>query len=176
MNAKFFIGLILGVIVAGGLSIYLNKAQNPFIDKVEMNVTNSPALIDSSSPITLAPSTSLKEADSNNNVQSQDQNQNYDFYDVLPGKKNLNQQSSAPTTQNELKYYVQVGAFNNQESANDLKAKLALLGISTTIKSSNENNTIINRVIIGPLDNEDQANQIINQLHDQDISGIMVKN
>ena len=170
MNAKFFIGLVLGIAIAGGLSVYLNKTTSPFIDKVEMNVTNTPSPINSSSPITLAPSVTLKEAESQNNSSDQ----NYDFYDVLPGKKNLSEQSSSPVSQNAVKYYVQVGAFSNQNAANDLKAKLALLGISSTINSSNKNNNIVNRVIIGPLDSQDQANQIVSQLNEQHISNVLV--
>ena len=125
MNAKFFIGLILGIVIVTGLSIYLNKAGTPFIDKVEMNVTNTPSPINSSNPITLAPSVTLKEAEQKNNASDQ----NYDFYEVLPGNKNLSSQSSSPVAQNAVKYYVQVGAFSNQDAANDLKAKLQALKI-----------------------------------------------
>ena len=172
MNTKFFIGVVLGVVIAGGLTVYLNKSSSPFIDKVSMNVTNTPPPIDSSNPITLAPGVTLKEATPNSDTSDQ----SYDFYNILPGNKDLSEQSSDPVSQNAVKYYVQVGAFGNQDAANDLKARLALLGISTSIKSVNENNNIINRVIIGPLDNQDQANKIIDQLHEQQISGVLIKN
>ncbi len=181
---KFFIGLLIGIGIAGAVAFYLNKAQNPFVDKGfnsnSMNLSASAPV--SSAPLILAPGTKMQQASSAPIVQQnkpEASTPSYDFYDVLQGKKDINtnkQASSAPKANANPSFTVQVGAFSEPDLANNMKAKLALLGFSSKIKSQQVNDKIINRVIIGPFANEADANDLITQLKQQDINATLINN
>ena len=181
---KFFIGLLIGVGIAGGGAYYLSKAQNPFVDKGFTNNNASQTATDSnnsSAPMVLAPGTKMQQLSAASAAVAQNNPEpkpaasagNYDFYDVLQGKKNLNTTAaSQPTVK--VQYYVQAGAFSDADLANNMKAKLALLGISSKISASNENDTIINKVLIGPFSDATRAQNTVSQLNDQSINSTVI--
>lgn len=197
---KFLIGLLLGIGIATGAAYYLSKSQSPFAEKTTKIAEDGIASIksaNSSNPMILAPGTKMQEASSapiaNKPAASA---QTYDFYDVLQGKKGLN--SSQPVTQPQVNtvvkkptaskavlsnaatnstttegsgnYIIQAGAFANPDSANDLKAHLALLGFSARITNKQENDKMINKVVLGPFNSSSQAQNIKAQLQQQDIN------
>ena len=179
---KFILGLLIGIGIAGGVAFYLNKAQNPFVDKGFNGNSSSPIsyIKNSSQPLVLAPGIKMQEASSApiaSPKPAASTPTNYDFYDVLQGKKNLQSQSaSAPSTNvAKVKHYaLQVGAFSDPDLANDMKAKLALLGFNVKIQSQQNNGKFINRVTIGPVDTNEQAQDLQNQLKQQDISSTII--
>lgn len=178
---KFLIGLILGIGIAGGLAFYLNSAPMQFSNK---NVSNKDASgsigYGASGPITLAPGTKIQEEVPNNNIESKPAasapTPSYDFYDVLQGKE-ATKNASSPSTQQKPKVtriFVQAGAFYDMDAANDMKARIALLGLDARIKSERDGDKMVNRVILGPLPDEDQAQQIIKRLADEQIDSALV--
>ncbi|TXJ02243.1 MAG: SPOR domain-containing protein [Neisseriales bacterium] len=182
---KFFIGLLIGIGIAGAVAFYLNKAQNPFVDKgFNGNTVNLSASAPvSSAPLILAPGTKMQQASSAPTVQQnkpEASTPSYDFYDVLQGKKDINPKpTTAPAPEvaaTKQSFIVQVGAFSEPDLANNMKAKLALLGFSSKIKSQQINDKIINRVIIGPFADEADANDLITQLKQQDINATLINN
>ncbi|RTL11245.1 MAG: SPOR domain-containing protein [Neisseriaceae bacterium] len=181
---KFFIGLLIGIGIAGAVAFYLNKAQNPFVDKGFNNssVNLSASAPVSSAPLILAPGTKMQQASSAPIAQQnkpEASTPSYDFYDVLQGKKDINPKTttaSAPEAAAKPSFIVQVGAFSEPDLANNMKAKLALLGFSSKIKSQQVNDKIINRVIIGPFADEADANDLIAQLKQQDINATLINN
>ena len=182
---KFIIGLVFGIAIAGGLAVYLNNAPTPFVNKAV--VTSSAS--SSSGPIILAPGTKIQEAtpdDTKNTAEAKtNASSSYDFYDVLQAKKASsaavipspakvnNTTASTPTTA--TKYFIQAGAFGDEELAADMKGRLALLGIDSIIKSQLQGNSTVNRVLIGPLATEENAQKIINQLSDQQINVVLIR-
>ena len=177
---KFLIGLILGIGIAGGLAFYLNSAPMQFANK---NVSNKDASgsIGASGPITLAPGTKIQEEVPNNNIASKPvasaPTPSYDFYDVLQGKEAAKNASSASAQQKPkvTRIFVQAGAFYDMDAANDMKARIALLGLDAKIKSERDGEKIVNRVILGPLPDEEQAQQIIKRLADEQIDSALVR-
>lgn len=181
---KFIIGLLLGIAIAGGVAYYLNKAQNPFVNKGLTNVAASQPISSSnnnnasSAPLELAPGSKMQIAPSpepqasavpKNNASAA----NYDFYDVLQGKKDIRPAASQPKAQTSA-YYVQAGAFSDPNLANNMKAKLALLGFSAKIVASEENNTVINKVLLGPFNSSAQAQDMVSQLNDQSVNSTII--
>lgn len=175
---KFIIGLLIGIGLAGGVAFYLNKAQNPFVDK-NLGMGNSSDQItqikNNLQPITLAPGTKMQQASSTPiaNNKPAASTPAYDFYDVLQGKKDLSTKEVASAATQE-RYLVQVGAFNDPDQANDMKARLALLGFNSKIRSQQTNQQMINRVLIGPFNDNDKAQDIVIQLKDQDINATII--
>lgn len=220
---KFFIGLLFGIAIAAGVTFYLNKAPNPF---VENGITNSSEPLvkikgmNASAPLILAPGTKMAEASSAPVANKPEaSNPNYDFYDVLQGKKGLNnsqvQANTTPTPQPTVavvkkvnaskpvsqpkqtntavtqlldndtsndspapakssSYILQAGAFLNPDSANDLKAHIALLGFSAKITTRTENGKQINKVILGPFNSLQEAQSVKSNLQQQSISVTIV--
>jgi cell division protein FtsN len=179
---KFIIGLVLGIAIAGGLAYYLNNAPSQFVNKV---TNNQSGFVGSgaSAPVLLAPGTKYQVAASNAVAKpssSTDANAanasapSYDFYDVLQGKKSVSNSSDTTTAQTP-RYFIQAGSFSSQNLANDMKARLALLGVDARIKSQQDNGKMINRIIIGPFNSEDEATDIITTLKDNDISATLIK-
>lgn len=178
---KFIIGLILGIAIAGSLAYYLNNVPTQFVNKV----TNSPAAIMTNAvrPVILAPGTKYQIAPSDATAKSDTSaNTNaknasaptYDFYDVLQGKKSAsNNSNNVPTKV--LHYYLQVGIFDSQDLANDMKAQLALLGVDAIIKSQQHNGKIINQIIIGPFNSESAATDTTKILKDNDITATLIQ-
>ncbi len=173
---KFLVGLVLGIVIAGGLAFYLNNLPNQFVNKVQPGGINNNYT--ESSPMVLAPSTKLQEISDNNespiSKNKDASSPDYDFYDILPGLKKADA-SKSDKQASVTKYYVQVGSFNDSNLANDMKARLTLMGFDVKIKSQQDNGKIINKVILGPYRSQDKAESIIKALDDNDIQGTLVK-
>jgi len=178
---KFLIGLLFGIAIAGGVAYYLNKAPNPFVDK-GITSNNTGSNMNSSAPLILAPGTKMQAASDQNQPANADNNKpqasspNYDFYDVLQGKKDINPkaEASTPATVKPHGFIIQVGAFSEPDLANNLKARMALLGYTVKIRQREENGKIINKVVMGPFDSEAQAEEILDQIKQQDIDGTII--
>lgn len=164
---KFFIGLIIGVIIAGGLAFYLNTKQLQITSRV-INAQGGESIgaTNSSNPVILAPGTKIKAASSTNSSGNANAD-SYDFYSILPGNKG---NSSSPNvaanngnTGTQL-LYIQVGSFVDADSANDMKAQLALQGLESSIQIERVQGKVVNRVVIGPFKAVSDANNTVSQL------------
>lgn len=172
---KFFIGLLLGILIAGGLAFYLNKAPLQFSSKLNGINTNHQTG-SNAAPVMLAPGTKLKEYEESQQATSDSSTPSpkYDFYDILQGKKDVDQKQKDASAY-KVVYYLQVGVFSDSNLANDMQARLALLGIESKIKSQVENNKVLNRVIIGPVENIDDLQEINTKLKQENINASVIK-
>lgn len=167
---KFIVGVILGILLAGGLAYYLNNtASKQFINKY----SNESILKSSNSePIILAPGTSIKQAGSGAISESDNK---YNFYDILTGKHTVNEKNAGVDVEDKV-YYINAGVFTDDSMANDMKARIALLGIDSIVKAENSDGRIINRIIIGPFYNLDEANKILQKLANDKIQAQIESN
>lgn len=174
---KFFIGLIIGVIIAGGLAFYLNTKQLQITSRVINAQGESIGATNSSNPVILAPGTRIKEANgtaTTGNVNAD----SYDFYNILPGNKaNSSAPNAAANTGNTgiQILYIQVGSFVDADSANDMKAQLALQGIESSIQVERVEGKVVNRVVVGPFKSVSDANNTVNQLSQVGIKSQIIK-
>ena len=185
---KFIVGLILGIGIAGLIAYYFNKNPNQFVNKA---ANESGGIVTSSSPVILSPGTKINDittstatthrsgsgvtkspADNSDNNASAP---SYDFYDILQGKKAADNSDKEPAINKKVRYYIQVGAFKEQNLANDMKARLALMGVDSKIKSGQEDSKIINRVVIGPFSNEEDTKDIVARLEAENIQTTLIQ-
>jgi cell division protein FtsN len=184
--AKFFVGLILGIIIAGGLAYYLTANQSAIINKVGSNQPNVMGNTNASSPIILAPGTKFKEASKAVSTAASNGSRaesNYDFYSILQGESDKNDKSDNANQENNTdnannannvksaEFYVQVGgAFNDVDVANNMKAELALQGVEAEIKQQHSGSKVQSRVFVGPLSSMAEAQEISSKLNAKSIA------
>ena len=110
----------------------------------------------------------------------------YDFFTVLPEMevvvpeqelaKKSQPAETAAVTPDRGSYLLQVGSFRENSDAEQMKARLALLGISARIQSVTVNGATWHRVRVGPVDGARQADAMRNQLANNGIESLVIKN
>lgn len=192
------IGTLIGVAIAVGVALFLNR-NSPFLNQ-ENNASGpkeaSSTIINSSigkQPEILHPDNNqiidgvppVDETQAPESSASQPQTIDYDFYKVLPGhaketgvSSTTTRQLSSSPSQNIKepikRSYLQVGAFQNEQQADNLKAKLALLGLEAQIQSKEQGDIIIHRVRIGPFNSPEELSRMRTQLTNNGINSTLV--
>lgn len=153
-----FIGLLGGLAIAAGIAYWLNRGPNPF-------QTAQPA------PSKLEPITKA------------DGKPRFDFYKILPGgeePKTTGGDSKSETKSSSAKvgerYYLQAGAFQSEAEAEDQKAKLAFMGLESSVQSgADAAKKTWYRVRLGPYDNTEEMNRIKTELTRRGVDASVVK-
>jgi len=104
----------------------------------------------------------------------------YDFFTVLPELKVVvpaqsSGQKMGPETDTGT-YLLQAGSFRQAGDAEQLKARLALIGIVAKIQTANVDEATWHRVHIGPVNGARKAEELRNQLADNGIDSLVMKN
>lgn len=206
MNPMFIgimIGMLLGICMALGVALWLNRSSNPFVEKTKpveslsKNQPASPPKLESTAPdIGQARSAATPDKP------------RFEFYDLLQGDKAGKDNASAkaspkatpvatlpekkaadvsapvpapvPTstavaTPKET-YMLQAGAFQNESDAENLKAKIAFAGLEAHIKPVNvQPKGTLYRVRLGPYRGQDEVNKIKAVLSQNGIDASIVK-
>ena len=111
----------------------------------------------------------------------------YDFFTVLPemevvvpeqelSKKSQPQETAAVRRPTADSYLLQVGSFRENSDAEQMKARLALLGISARIQTVTVNEATWHRVRVGPVSGARKADEMRKQLADNGIESLVMKN
>ncbi|MGB9129245.1 MAG: SPOR domain-containing protein [Thiobacillus sp.] len=145
------IGLTVGAILAVGVALWAT-GNNPF-----KLITPSPA------PTHATPDTP-------------DAAPSFDFYKVLPGDAPGELPPSTAPAAPTPRYYLQAGAFQNPNDADNLKAQLALLGVEAVIQTSEvPDKGVFHRVRVGPFNAIDEVNRTRSLLTQNNIPATLVK-
>lgn len=151
------LGLLLGVGLSAGLAIFIKNGDSPF---------SAPSRAESPDP-----------AETGGNALPQDEEADkprFDFYTILPG-------TERPATEQEVRqdeaetqdqtaadngrYYLQVGAFQTEQEADNMKAQLALLGMEAVVQTATiPDKGIWHRVRVGPFTGLEQINKTRSEL------------
>lgn len=155
----FLLGLFVGLALALVVALTVTK-NNPFV--------SGPA--QPTAPSGQQPTGQVKPAEA----------PSYDFYKSLPpntGNVTEGAAASPPPAVEPKPLWLQAGAFQNQEDADNLKARLALLGVEATIGTAEipEKGTLY-RVRIGPLKSQEELEATRSRLTENSIPAEPVKN
>ena len=110
----------------------------------------------------------------------------YDFFTVLPEmevvvpEQELIEQvqpkaDNAAGAPAGARYLLQVGSFREMSDADQLKARLALLGIVARVQAVTVNETTWHRVRVGPVASAREADDLRNRLADNGIDSLVMK-
>jgi len=148
------IGLIIGAILAVGVALWATGV-NPFKLGKHANAPTKPVAPASPAPDT-APS--------------------FDFYKALPDNTSSALPATPAPADTAPRLYLQAGAFQRADEADNLKAQLALLGVEAVIQTSEvANKGVLHRVRIGPFHTADEANRTRSLLAQNNIPVTLVK-
>lgn len=175
-GSPFLVGLLVGLLIGIGLSItvaiLVKQGSSPFQDKV----AGAPEITapETSSEQSPAPSTGQQLTPQATPTRKEDR---FTFYGILTGSESpvSEQEVKQATEQNHAQdtsgkspnenYFLQVGAFQTEEEADNMKAKLALLGLEAVVQTANiPEKGILHRVRVGPLANLDEINKARTEL------------
>ena len=180
-----FIGLVLGVLIAFGVVWYLNKMPLPFQDKA-----TRPEKAEAK-PSTAQQTPQQLPGKPGDKVEEKPR---FEFYKILPsgqepapatgdtlGGTSLKQQPApqspaAAAVPSSEAFYLQAGAFQKVADAENLKAKLALMGLETSLQDVNiPDKGVMHRVRVGPFAKLEDMNRVRNQLSQNGIQATVIK-
>ncbi len=176
-----FIGLVLGLVIATVIAVYMTKAPVPFVNKAAAPTPKAAPQQDRSLAETAKPAEPPKV-----NVPTAEPSKSdkrFEFYRILPGQEE-------PVSEKELRnaaakknpaatresYVIQAGAFQNPADADNLKARLALLGLQASVEPATlPDKGTWYRVRLGPYAQLDEINRIRGQLAQNGVEASLVK-
>lgn len=164
-----FFGFLLGLGVAAGIAIYFFRTPVPFADRTRTQEKTPPLGQTSSEP--------LKSAKTEDKPR-------FDFYRILPGQeepvtdrqlREAAKQAAKPGAPKDT-YFLQAGSFPNPADADNLKARLALMGIEAAVEPANlAEKGIWYRVRLGPYTQIDEINRLRQQLAKNGVDASLVR-
>ena len=162
------VGLLLGIGLSLGVAIFVKQGANPFQDKL----ASAPA-ISMNPPLPVGKPETAPAGKSAADQAPPKKEDRFTFYGILTGSesavseqeiKQAGDQNAAAgsssankTTEN---YFLQVGAYQTEQEADNMKAKLALMGMEAVVQTVNiPDKGVLHRVRVGPLTNIDELNK-----------------
>lgn len=185
-------GLVIGLGVAFVVAWYVNKMPNPFAQKANgaaaaRSETAKPETvraepppkpepkIETQSEPKAAPKSDAKVA------KIEEEKPRFDFYKILPGSeeqvpdRDLKRPKTAATPSKDV-YFLQAGAFQNAADADNMKARLALMGMEATIQTAAiPDKGMLHRVRVGPFGSVEDLNKVKATLHESGVQSTAVK-
>ena len=162
------IGLVLGLGIALGVAWYINKMPNPFL-------TRTP-------PTKLEPAKEAPAKAEEKTARAPDAKPRFDFYKILPGTeetvtdpqaKGAQQNSTAAARE---AFFLQAGAFQNSTDADNLRARLALLGIEARIQTATlPDKGVWHRVRVGPYTSVEELGRTRETLKQNGVETTLIK-
>jgi cell division protein FtsN len=180
-----FVGLLAGLAIALGVAFYLNKTPIPFLGKPKPAATKDAG--------TDAPKIAgMPQGGGASSKGGADKDRpKYDFYKILPGgeepvtERELKEAAKAaaaaktPATQPEAvkgNFFIQAGSFQNPADADNQKAKIAILGFSSSVEpTALPDKGTWYRVRMGPYASLDELNKVRRVLTQNGIDASLVK-
>lgn len=153
-----FLGLVLGLGIALAVAYYLRNSPSPFLDM------GRPDSAKGASPATQGGAAAQPGAGESAGLPAE--RPRFDFYNILPGteepvtEQEIKQAASQPAGAAKDQFFLQAGSFQSEADADNLKAKLALLGVEASIQTASlPDKGVWHRVRIGPFASIEELNQ-----------------
>lgn len=168
------VGFLLGLAVAAVIAIYFLKTPMPFLERGRDKAPGAPNLTEAPKPPEKAQQQAKAEA-----------KPRFDFYRILPGQEEPVTERQVREAQRQAQktgeppketYLLQAGAFQNPADADNLKAKLALIGVEANVEPTNlAEKGIWYRVRVGPYTKLEDINRVRQQMVENGIQVSLVR-
>lgn len=161
------IGLVLGLGIALGVAWYLNRSPSPFLSR---------------GAATAKPPAPKSADDEKSGAKTADTKPRFDFYKILPGveepatDQQLKDAQKASVAASKEAFFLQAGAFQNAPDADNLKARLALLGVQASVQTTTlPDKGVWHRVRIGPYTSVEELNRTRETLKQNGMQTTLIK-
>lgn len=168
--AGLLLGLLLGVGLSVGVALFIKRGDSPFTASSPRSERNTP------------------DPDAESSALPQDEapgKPRFDFYTILPGtespvteqeiKQKEAESQAAPAAADE-RYFLQVGAFQTEQEADNMKAQLALLGLEAVVQTATiPDKGVWHRVRVGPFDGLEPINKARSELARNGFNADLIK-
>ncbi|HQW19841.1 MAG TPA: SPOR domain-containing protein [Rhodocyclaceae bacterium] len=183
-----FLGLLIGLLCAFGVIWYLNKTPLPFLDKTARPEKSDKPVGEASQQAVQPQQLPGKPGDKV--INGSNEKPRFEFYKILPGAQEATPGTvagdakpvAAVTPQDgqsapvEEVFYLQAGAFHKPAEADNMKAKLALMGVETSVQETNmPDKSLMYRVRVGPYTKPEEMNRVRTLLAQNGIQASMAK-
>jgi cell division protein FtsN len=182
------IGLLLGIVIALAVALWLNRLSNPFVEKgrgpealPKIGPTQPPPPPEAAKAAEQAAKGVETRARTPDKSARPDKPR-FEFYQILPGDKEVTDKEikaaarpaqpvttsrtgpgSSPATPKPHSgetYWLQAGAFSEEREADNMKARIALIGLEALVRPVQvPDKGTLYRVRLGPYQNLDDANR-----------------
>lgn len=163
-GSPFFSGLLVGFLlgVASSLAVvmYIKGGDSPFAQQADNKKPLAEKIAEDAKKSAMDES-----AKAPANAEENDKTR-FDFYTILPDSESkitteeLKIKDAQPQPVVNYTYYLQAGAFQSSNDADNMKAKLALLGFEAVVQTASiPDKGVWHRVRVGPLGSLDEINK-----------------
>jgi cell division protein FtsN len=191
MNPMFLgiiIGLLLGIVIALGVALWLNKSAIPFFMERAKPLEPPPKLESKAQPKAEPKAEPPKTAETAPPKTAPEKSR-FEFYQILPGEKDAgkavkpaikkpaeSQPVEKPAAAAREAYFLQAGAFQNESDADNMKVKIAFIGLAASVKAVTlADKGTLYRVRLGPYQSLEEVNRIKSALSDNGVGAAIVK-
>jgi cell division protein FtsN len=185
--AAVLVGMVLGLALAGGVAWYILQRPNPFVNTPPHDpVKLAPDPVKPVTPPVVKPV--APEADSASAAASGvasgvgETKPRFEFYKVLTDKPDGSTSSKVgakpaekSATKDKEVFMLQAAAFNNADDADNLKAKLAMLGLEANVQTATHNDKQVFRVRLGPFKSAEEMSKASAVLKQNGLSAISMR-
>ncbi len=160
------VGVLLGVAISVVFTIYIKGGTSAFTTKTDSAIAIDP----NDGEIT-------KEASEN----AEPAKPRFEFYNILQGNEPKVTEQEIKQVEGEDRkpqesYFLQVGAFRTEQEADNMKAKMALIGLEAIVEPvSLEDKGVLHRVRVGPFVDMAQVNKAKAELKENGFSADIKK-
>jgi cell division protein FtsN len=187
MMIGVFIGVLVGLCLALGVALYLNRTPSPIVakdkpaepDKVVPQAGKTRPRFEPAKPEPDRPG--QQAAASSEAGKPSEPRTRFDFYNILPGKEEVVPEqdvnrAGATGSSSRVVYYLQAGAFQKAADADNLKARLALAGLEAQIQTATlPDSSVWHRVRLGPYSNAQDLEKARAALRENKIDSAVIK-
>lgn len=168
-------GLVVGVLISFGVVWYLNKTPLPFVEKVINPGDPKQNGAKTQTPVALPGKPGDKPITGE---------KKFEFYDILEGRKEAAPSAAMPPPPAPVpaeaaaggKLFLQAGAFAKAADAENLKARLAMLGHEVSVLEVEvPDKGRMHRVRIGPYATPEEMNRVRSELSQNGIPATVVR-
>ena len=173
---SLMVGILIGLLLGLGLSLavawYINKMPTPFQARSSQSAKGDPQK-----------SVGNETAKGDEKSAKTETKPRFDFYKILPGSEEpatdqqlRDAELQKPTAQAREAFYLQAGAFQSAPDADNLKARLALMGMEATVQTTTlPDKGVWHRVRSGPYSTVEELNRARAALKQGGIDTTLIK-
>jgi len=177
------IGFLLGVAASLSVVMFIKGGASPFTHQATADNSVPDKIKDKAAVQADASASAENQKAGGTGTPNAEEKTRFDFYNILPGSES----KVSPEEESRLKesvqqaavqqsYFLQVGAYQTDEEADNIKAKLALQGFEALVQTATiPDKGVWHRVRVGPLKDLEQINKTKKDLLNNGFKADLIK-